>query len=787
MLINYRVAWRTIKRNKVFSLINIIGLAAGLACSLFILLWVQDERSMDGLLASADRRYVVYQLEHSAGETGGSYYTSGLLADELKRVIPGVRYAAGYANNERLFQVGSNNLRMEGAFAGSDFFRIFPFPLLLGDAADALSGPTAIAISRKMAVACYGSPEAAMGKTLRSDGLPALSVTAVFDNFPEKSSLQFDYIINWELFRRINAGGMKWDGAVCQSALLLKDNVDAAIVGATIRRFLDTYYTNQGPGLRVELGLQRYDEKYLNGNFRNGHFAGGRMEYVRLFSVVAVFILLIACINFMNLTTARAAKRAKEIGVRKVIGAGRGALISQFMLEALLMALLAMVLALGIVYLLLPLFNKLTAKHILLAFASPAFWGRLIALTCLTGLVAGSYPALFLSALQPVKVLKGVFRSGKGVAGFRKGLVVFQFSLSILLIIGAIIVSRQVRYIQKKNLGYNRENLVRIPVEGELARNYKVFRQMAAADPAIKSVTIMTGSQVAIGNYQDAVQWEGMETGARPTFAVVNTGYDFGPTMGVTVLQGRDFSTAFPTDTNGFVINESAALKMGFKAPLGKWVTLEDGRHGPIIGMVKDFHLKSLHDALDPLIIAYGEKGWGSILVKLQTGKTSEGMHTLERLCRQLNPKYPFSYIFADEDYQRLYQHEKIVEKLSDCFAVMAVFISCIGLLGLSLFSAEQRAKEIGIRKVLGASAAQLFALLAKESVALVLLAMAIAAPLASWLMGIWLQNYAYRISISWWIYLLAGGLTLLAALLTIGYQAGKAVLTNPAKSLRAE
>jgi ABC-type lipoprotein release transport system permease subunit len=554
-----------------------------------------------------------------------------------------------------------------------------------------------------------------------------------------------------------------------------------------IRKFLDNYYKNQGPGLWVELGMQRFDEQYLHAHFKNGVISGGRIEYVRLFSMVALFILLIACINFMNLTTARSVKRAKEIGVRKVMGGRRGALIGQFISEAMLLAFFAFIIALVLVNLLLPGFNMLTGKNIVFPATDPLFWLQLIALGIITGIISGSYPALFLSSFQPVKVLKGTIHFSKSAAGFRKGLVIFQFVLSILLIIGTIIVSRQVNYIQTKNLGYNRENLVFIPLEGDLPKQYTLFKQELLKQPGIKLVTQMTGSPVAIGNYQDAVDWEGKAPDYRPTFAIATVGYDFTKTMGVQLLEGRDFSINFPTDATGFVINEAAAKKMGYAHPIGKRVTLEDGRSGLIIGMIRDFHTASLHEAIDPMILSFGEKGWGNILVRTTAGKTQQALTALERLCKELNPKFPFSYQFSDEEYLRLYKSEQVIRKLGSYFAFLAILISCLGLLGLALFTAEQRTKEIGIRKVLGASVTQLFILLSGEFLLLVLIAFVIAGPLAWWAMSKWLEGYAYRTVISWWIFIVAGTLALLIALITVSSQTIKTALANPAKSLRTE
>jgi ABC-type antimicrobial peptide transport system permease subunit len=465
----------------------------------------------------------------------------------------------------------------------------------------------------------------------------------------------------------------------------------------------------------------------------------------------------------------------------------RRTLVSQFIGEALLLAVFAAVLSLLLVSLLLPMFNNLTGKQIQLPISNGIFWLSLIALTAITGLISGSYPALFLSSFNPIKVLKGTLKFTPGAAFMRRGLVVFQFVLSIVLIIGTIVISRQVDYVQTTNLGYDRENFIYIPIEGELTTKYAIFKQEALKLPGIQMVTRMSQSPTEIDNSTGGVEWDGKDPNARPEFTQAAVGYDFVKTMKVKLLAGREYSKDFATDSVGYILNEAAVKKIGFKDPVGQSLTFWQ-RKGKVIGVVKDFHFNSLHQPIEPFIIHFGEgQAWGNILVRTQAGQTKIALNSLEKLYKKLNPQFPFSYQFSDEQYSKLYKSEAVVNKLSTYFAFLAIFISCLGVLGLAIFTAEQRTKEIGIRKVLGASVQGIILLLSKDFLKLVLIALVVAAPVAWFAMNNWLQDFAYRVNISWWIFVAAGLLAVLITFFTIGFQAIKAALANPVKSLRTE
>lgn len=784
----FKVAIRGLWRQKGYSFLNVGGLAIGMACTLLILLWIRDERAVDNFHAKGDRLYSVFERQYYDGKIESGHFTPGVLPEEMKKVLPEVELSSGFDGGERMtFQVGDKILKQDGAYAGADFFRMFTYPLLQGTAESALAAPANIAISRKMAVAFFGSPAAAMGKTIRNENKRDMKVTAVFEDLPSIASQRFEYVMNWYAYLDDNNWAKDWGNNGPQTYILLRKDANAARFDKQIAKFLVKYNKYQSKSFYIELGIQRFGDLYLHSQIVNGKIEGGRVEYVRLFSIVAIFILCIACINFMNLTTARSVKRAKEIGIRKVVGAVRPSLVRQFMGEAVLLAFVSILFAIGIVLLALPGFNQLTGKEIAFPFGSLSFWLSIGALVLVTGLLSGSYPALFLSAFQPIRVLKGTMRFSPATGWFRMGLVVFQFMLSIVLIVGTIVVSEQVNYVQSVNLGYDRENLVTIPLEGDLTGKYKVFKEEAMQLPGVALVTRASQSPTNIENGTLGVDWDGKDPNNTIMFTNTSTGYDYTRTMGLQIKEGRDYSPAYGTDTVGYILNEEAAKRIAYKDPIGKRLTFW-GKKGTIIGVVRNFHFNSLHEPIKPLIIHYGETDdYGNVLVRTKAGQTKEALKGLEVLCRRINPRFPFTYQFADEQYRNLYKSEEVVHGLANCFAALAIFISCLGLLGLAMFTAEQRTKEFGIRKVLGAKIGTLFALLSKDFLMLVVLAFVFATPLAAWAMHTWLKQFAYRIDLEWWVFALAGAMAVLIALATVSFQAIKVAVANPVKSLRTE
>jgi len=790
MFKNYFItALRNLWRNKVFSVINIVGLAFGITCSLLILLWVQDEYGVDSLHKNRDQLYVVYERQFTDGKVEAGYYTPGPLGDELKKKISEVMYASTSRQNNDIstFEHGDKILKEQGNYVSPDFFKMFSYPLVLGNEQTALSSPSGIVISRKMAGEFFGVPGDAIGKSIRFENEKDYIVTGIFENLSAHSSDKFDYLISWQSFLEDHEWAKQWDNNSPRTYLMLRADANPLRVEKKIRDFLKDYNKNLSSHLRIELGLQRFGDMYLHSDFKNGYIAGGRIQYVKIFSLVAIIILLIACVNFMNLTTARSLKRGKEIGVRKVTGATRPSIISQFMCEAILFVMLATIISLFLAALVLPWFNSFTGKTIELPVGNKNFWLELLALSFLTGFISGCYPALFLSSFDPIKVLKGALKFSPNATLFSKGLVVFQFVLSVALIIGTIVIAQQVKYIQTKDIGFDKENLIYIPLEGDLAAKYAVLKSEVSKMPGVTGITRITSVPTQIGGNTWGVNWTGKNPDSRPLFTTAEVGFGFIKTMKLQLFAGRDFSKDFAADSTNYLVNETALKQIGYKDPVGKPLSLW-GINGQIIGVIKDFHFNSLREPISPLIIKLGERDdWGCALIRIERDKTQQALAELEAICKKLNPQFSFEYQFADEDYQNLYKSEQVINRLADYFSFLAIFISCLGLLGLAIFTAEQRTKEIGIRKVVGASVSSVVIMLSKEILKLITISSVIATPVAWVAMNKWLQNYVYRINISWWVFVVAGVGAMVITLLTVSVQSIKAAIANPVKSLRTE
>ena len=812
----FKIAWRNVIRHKAHTFINVIGLALGMTCCLFIFLWVQDEKGIDNFHHNGKNLYVLYETTTANGNVSADYnmpmqfdtsirpYKRLYLVEDAKATVPGIvgyaNYATGYDlpwGHPETLQVGEKVVKMNGSRAGTEFFKMFSYPIIAGNnAATALTNPGNMAISRHTAEAFFGTPANAIGKSIRYENKYNFIVSSVFENVPERSSLKFDFVLSWEL----QNSKLEWSSNNYDTYIQLADGTDPKQFEAALNRFmrerLALFRGIQFPvlqkGAEYHVSLQRFGDRYLHNVFVNGKPAGGRIEYVKIFSEVAIFILIIACINFMNLATARSVKRAKEVGVRKVVGSSRGNLIGQFFGESLVFSFLAMMLSIILLILLLPAFNQFTGKQFGFPLAQISFWVSLISLMLITGLVAGSYPALYLSSLKPVRILKGALRFTQGAIWFRKGLTIFQFVLSIILLIATIIITRQTNYVQSAHLGYDKENMIYTRIEGELSKKnkYLLFKEQASKMPGIAMIDRTTEVPQAMNFVvnDDEITWEGKEKNTTIGVKPASVGFDFLKIMKLQLAEGRDFSPANPTDsTDAFMVNEEAVREMGMKNPIGKWVQAWKKR-GHIIGVLKDFHTQSLHEPIKPIMIDVKEgEYFGVIIARTEPGKTKEALASLAKVYKDINPNYPFSYQFVDQEYKKLYSSEMIISTLSIVFAVVAIVISCLGLLGLVMFSAEQRIKEFGVRKVLGASLAQLMTLFASDFLKLIGIAFLIAAPLGWYAMSSWLQDFAYRIDVSWWVFLLAGAGSFMIALFTLSYEAFKTAVANPVKSLRSE
>jgi putative ABC transport system permease protein len=788
MIRNYfKTAWRNLVSNKMFSLINIAGLALGMTCSLLIMLWLKDELRRDKFHANSKRLYRVMENQYYEGSISTFEATPGILAENIVKDIPEIQMASQFLWEEQpLFTVGDVFDKEKGRYAQKDFLKMFSFKLVKGDPNTALARPDAVVISKKLA-AKYFKDQDPIGKLIKIDNDNSVIVTGILDEIPETSSLKFDFLLSYESWWKRNDWAKEWgnNGPLCY--VMLAPNASVDKVNAKIKGYIKT----KNKESNVELFLQNYGESYLYSNWESGKQAGGRIEYVRIFSIVAIIILIIACINFMNLATARSLRRAREIGVRKVVGAGKRQLIGQFIGESLFVSFLAICLSLLIVALLLPSFNALTDKKLYLDFADPLFIVLLLGLTVITGIVSGSYPALFMSSLKPIVVLKGILKFKTGATYFRKGLVVFQFALSIVLILGMIVIYRQISFIHNKNLGFGKEDLLYIPIEGALQKTYPTFKDELLKQPGIKFVTSSQDSPLQVGSSTQGVRWPGKDTTKLILFSNNPITYDYIKTMGIQLVDGRDFDPSYSLDTMNYLVNEAAAKKIGYKDPVGKELTMW-GDKGTIVGLMKDYHHNSLKVPIEPLILrlfkkSWGDSYWGNVIIRTEKGKTKQAIASMEKVYKQFNPGFPFKYFFTDEEMAKTYKAEQTVSKLSKYFAFLAIFISCLGLFGLVTFTAEQRVKEIGIRKVLGASVPGIVQMLSKDFLKLVLIAALIAFPVAWWAMNRWLGDFAYRISIGWWVFVVSGIVAILIALLTVSFQAIKAAIANPVKSLRTE
>ena len=805
MFKNYlKVGFRNIIRNKAFSAINILGLVLGMVCFLFIFLWIRDEKSIDNFHTNANKLYNIYYTLTSEDDIDGTYASPVNFDQENDRYyplvegvdeqVPGIEHINFYTTGYELpwgypetFEVGDKKYKLEGSRAGRDFFKMFNYKIIAGNSQTPLDQIRSIAISRKMAELFFDSPEQAIGKSITYENTIGLKVTSVFENLSSKSSLVFDYLIDWEAYAKLQINNASHN---ILTTVQIAENASIAEVERNINAYFQTRRNPDNP-IKIEARLAPYTNRYLNNNFVNGNPAGGRADYLELFGAVALFILIIACINYMNLSTARSVKRAKEVGVRKVVGSSRSHLVRQFLMESMLISLFAVLVSIALTGFLLPYVNTLTEKQIELPFSTPSYWLAVLGLILVTGFVAGSYPALFMSSLKPVRVLQGTLRFSGSSKWLRKGLTIFQFGLSILLLIATFVVSKQTDYLQNSHLGYDRENLVYVRIEGDLmdASKYAVFKNEASKLSGVAMVDRSSEAPHSMTfEVADPIDWEGKSVGQSVGFKPKSVGFDYLEIMELKVAEGRGFSRAVVTDSSdAFMINQEAVRQMGIENPIGKWVSAWD-KKGRIIGILEDYHTASLHEKIKPVIVDVKENlNFGFILIRTRPGQTKEALAGLKTLYNKINPKRPFDFQFADSEYQAMYQSEQVIAKLSTIFSVLAILISCLGLLGLAMFSAQQRIKEIAVRKVLGASIANIIGLFSKDIMKLIGFAFFVTAPVGWYLMNRWLQGFAYKIDLSWWIFGLAGLVAFLIAFLTLGSQSLKVAHSNPAESLRTE
>ncbi len=781
----FKSAWRNITRNKLTAFINVFGLAIGLSCSLLIWLWVSDELSYNRFFPGVENIYEVHVNAPFNGDTITMTASPGPLAEVIQSTIPQIEQATKMTSGrDVLFSVGDKTLKEKGTYATAGFFKVFPFKTIDGNADEAIAAIDQVIITRKIAEKYFNTSEA-VGKTIRIDNTKDYRIGAVIEDIPHNSTIQFDWMIN---FKEQEQDWMKsWGNISFFTYVRLRPQVDLLNTAHALR----SVYPKFAPeGFKPNYPtLQAITDVYLYADYKNGKPTGrGRIEYVQIFAAIAIVILLIACMNFMNLATARASLRAKEIGIRKVAGSGKASLVGQFMTESLFTCLLATMFSLAITWLILPAFNHLFDKQIELNFSQPALWCTIIVLVTVTSIIAGSYPSVFLASFKPIRILKGNIGTQTGnVASVRKALVIVQFALSAFLIVGMLAVSKQVNYIQNKNLGFEKEHIIYLPLEADLYKKMDAYQNELNKLSYVEASVPVNQLPMDLNSTSGDLSWPGKPTDLQTEVVATWTGYGFTKTLGVTMAEGRDFSKDYPGDSLSYVINESAATMMSMQNDaVGKQVQFWNGK-GIIIGVMKDFHISSLHTPIKPLILCLVPSNTSYMMIRLHAGKTKEALAAINKITRNFNPVYPFEYHFADEAYEQMYKSEMQVSALVKYFGLLAVVISCLGLFGMVAFSAERRTKEIGIRKVLGSSVISIVRLLSTESLKTIIISMAIAFPVAYWAVNEWLASFAYKSSGGIWIFIITALVMVLVSCITISFQAIKAAMANPVKSLRME
>ena len=781
----FLIALRNIFRNKLFSTVNILGLALGIGSALLIFLWVNDELEFDHFHANSDR---LYRIMENQTYTDGRIYTfaatPGPMAPFIKDKFPEIEKATRYTwEVQNLFQLDDKSFFEMGRYVDQDFLEMFSFPFVKGDLNTALKDKSSIVITEKMANKYFGDGDA-LGKDFLLNTRNSFKVTGVIKDPPKNSTIQFDYLLPFQFFFDENRNWIdQWGNNNIRTYILLRADANAADFENKIKHEIKEHNEDSN----VELFLQPFRDAYLYGDFENGKQAGGRVEQVRIFFVVAILVLIIACINFMNLSTAQATKRAKEVGLRKVIGAVPSQLFRQFMGESFLTVCLSSVIALLMAFLLLPKFNELTSKALSLYVIDGRTILIFVGIILFTAFVAGSYPAVFISEFKPVQVLKGQLKSGSNAGFFRKILVVVQFSLSIFLIISTAVVFRQMTFMGNRDIGFDRENVFHMWMEGDVRTKFETFRQRLLSEPGIESVTAASQLPIEIGNSTMGLQWEGKDPDAQILFSNIDVDFEFIQTMKMRMLEGRPFDRTRVTDTSAYIVNETAAAKFGFKdGTANQDLTMWD-RKGKIVGVVKDFNFGSLHSAVEPLVIRMSMNNIGLVLVRTKQHETEAALASAEKLWKEYAPGYPFRYSFLNQDWEGFYKAEAQRGKVFNTLAILSIFISCLGLFGLSAFSAERRTKELGIRKTLGASTQGLVRLMGKEFTFLVLIAACIGCPLGWYAMTLWLSNYAYHIDVGVITLILAALICMMVSLITIAYHSIKVAASDPVKSLRYE
>jgi putative ABC transport system permease protein len=795
MIKNYlKIAWRNLMSNKVYSALNIIGLATGMAVALLIGLWVYDQISYDRFLPGYQQVYKVRYRTTNNGEVQTQGSTNLPLAGVLKKDIPEIKYVVqtDWMGSHGLF-VGDKKLYVRGAMAGSDFLKIFQYPLLQGNAASVLSDPLSIVLSQSTATALFGKDDP-INKTVRIDNVHDLRVTGVLKDVPANSTFQFNFIVPFAFYSAttdwVKKDATDWNDNSFQTFVALQSNASYEKVAPKIKDLLVKYSPLYFKQVKAEVFFEPMKNWHLLTDYRNGVAVGGMIDYVKMFGIIGILVLFIACINFVNLSTARSEKRAKEVGIRKAIGSHRKDLIFQFLIESLTITVIAFALSLLFVVLTLPAFNTLTHAKISIPFSSAIFWLIMISYVFFTGLLSGSRPAFYLSSFNPVKVLKGTLQTGRSGTLPRKVMVVLQFSCSIALIISVIIIYQQIQHAKHRPVGYDANRLLMTDATNDVTRNYDALKNDMLQSGVVTSVTKSSSPVTDLWASNSVTDWSGRLPGETLSLSIIGVSdADYFKTLGMQIKSGRNFTGNLGADSLSVILNEAAVKRMRYKEPVNQEITWHTiPQRAKVIGVAKDALMASPFFPAVPTIFIY-LPSWSSIVTyRLSpTVSTQVALKKLAPIFSRYNPSVPFQYHFVDESYASKFNFESLIGKLAGLFASLAILISCIGLFGLASYMAEKRTKEIGIRKVLGASVSQVWILLSKEFVVLVIISCVIATPISYHYLHGWLQKYDYRISIGPGVFIMAAILAIVLTLFTISFQAIKAAMMNPVKGLRSE
>lgn len=789
MIKNYfKTAFRNLWKNKTYSFLNIFGLAVGIACAGLIFLWVEDEISYNDNHQKKDQLYQVLENQAYEGKTYTFSATPGVMAPAMMEELPAIKNTCRLTWQQyTLFSFGEKAIYERGFYADSSLLSMFTIPFIKGKKENAFQHLHSLIISEKMAKKFFGDQQDVLGKTLRLDNKEEYLITGVFKDLPNNSTIKFDWLASFKIYFDRNTWLNEWGNNSIQTFVELEKNSNVA----SLNQKLDGYIKSKDTTSTARPFLFSMNDWRLYSKFEEGKQVGGRIQYVRMFSIIAWIILFIACINFMNLATARSEKRAREVGVRKVLGAGKKNLVLQFFGEAMLMAFLSLTLAVAILYFVLPAFNTLVEKKLILGLDNPVHIFSLLFIGLICGLVAGSYPSLYLSSFNPIWVFKGLNLKGSGATFIRKVLVVLQFTISIGFIIGTIVVYNQLQHIKNRDLGYNKENVIQTGLRGQMKNKFSVIKNQLLSSGYVENAAVSNLNQLYMGNSTGGYSWDGKDPSKKilVTEDVISPGYI--QTMGIKLSTGRDFHQNIKADSLNLIVNETFAKIIANDAgkddAVGS-ILRRDSISYSIIGVVKDFVFGDMYGKSDPLVFQCYPESFGYLYVRLKENTNAEkAIAKIESIIKSNNPGYPFNYIFVDDEFGLQFKTEVLTGKLSRIFALLAIVITCLGLFGLAAYTAERRTKEIGVRKVLGASVTGIAGLLSKDFLKLVILSSLISFPIAWWLMHNWLQNFAYRVQINWWVFIVAAVLAIVIALFTISFQAIKAAFSNPVKSLRTE